>query len=69
MVNAQNPTKYALFSDKVKVSLLMKRRELERRELSKKSILEFIVLMNDVATPESLPKDEGNKCIVILKKK
>jgi translation initiation factor IF-3 len=68
-IKAKKAKEFIEKGDKVKVSLLMKRRELERRELSKKSILEFIVLMNDVATPESLPKDEGNKCIVILKKK
>ena len=68
-IKAKKAKEFIEKGDKVKVSLLMRRRELERRELSKKSILEFIMLMNDVAIPESLPKDEGNKCIVILKKK
>lgn len=54
---------------KVKVVLTMKGRELGRREESKKSILTFIVQMEDVALAESLPRDEGNKCTVILKKK
>lgn len=54
---------------KVKVVLTMRGRELGRREESKKSILTFIVQMDDVAIPESLPRDEGNKCTVILKKK
>lgn len=47
----------------------MKGRELGRREDSKKSLLTFIVEMDEVAVPESLPRDEGNKCTVILKKK
>jgi translation initiation factor IF-3 len=47
----------------------MKGRELSRREDNKKSILEFIVMMDDVAVPESTPKDEGNKTVVILKKR
>ena len=54
---------------KVKVTLTMKGRELSRREENKKSILEFIVMMEDFAVPESTPKDEGNKTIVILKQK
>ena len=48
----------------------MKGREKIRREENKKSIYEFITMLEDVAVPESLPKDEGdNKTIVILKKK
>ena len=54
---------------KVKVTLSMKGRELSRREENKKSILEFIVMMEDVASTEGMPKDEGNKTIVILKPK
>jgi translation initiation factor IF-3 len=47
----------------------MKGRELSRRDENKKSILEFIVMLDDVATPEATPRDEGNKTSVILKKK
>jgi translation initiation factor IF-3 len=47
----------------------MKGRELSRREESKKSILEFIVLLEDVAVPEAAPRDEGNKTVVTLKRK
>lgn len=55
--------------DKVKVVLKMRGRELGRREQSKKSILLFMDRLADVSLPESMPRDEGNKCIVILKKK
>ena len=55
--------------DKVKVVLRMKGRELSRREENKKSILEFITMLEDFCVPESMPKDEGNKTVVILKKK
>lgn len=68
-IKANKAKEFITKGDKVKVTLIMKKRELLRREESKKAILEFIVLMSDVATPESLPKDEGNKSIVILKKK
>jgi len=54
---------------KVKVVLTMKGRELSRREENKKSILEFITMLEDVSVPESMPKDEGNRTIVILKPK
>ena len=68
-IKANKAKEFIAKGDKVKVTLMMKKRELLRREENKKSILEFIVLMSDVAVPESLPKDEGNKSIVILKKK
>lgn len=68
-IKANKAKEFIAKGDKVKVTLMMKKRELLRREENKKAILEFIVLMSDVATPESLPKDEGNKSIVILKKK
>lgn len=55
--------------DKVKVVLTMKGRELSRRDENKRSIFEFITILEDVAVPESMPRDEGNKTIVILKKK
>lgn len=54
---------------KVKVILTMRGRELTRRDENKKSLYEFIQLVEEVATPESLPKDEGNKTTVILTKK
>ena len=54
---------------KVKVILTMSGRELNRREENKRSILEFIVMLEDVAVPESNVKDEGNKTVVMLKRK
>lgn len=68
-IKAKKAKEFIAKGDKVKVTLMMRRREAERREESKRSILEFILLMDDVAVPEALPKDEGNKCIVILKRK
>ena len=63
-----NAKKFIEGGHKVRTTLTMKGRELLRREESKRSILEFIVMMEDVAVPESL-RDDGNKTIVILKKK
>lgn len=53
--------------DKVKVSLFLKGREVQRRDELKKTLYIFIGMVEDVAVPESLPKDEGNRSIVILK--
>ena len=55
--------------DKVKVSLFLKGREIQRRDELKKALYIFIEMVEDVAVPESLPKDEGNRSIVILKSK
>jgi translation initiation factor IF-3 len=66
---ANNAKKFIENGNKVKVTLTMKGRELSRREENKRSILEFIVMLEDVAVPESQPRDDGNKTIVILKKK
>ena len=66
---ANNAKKFIEDGSKVRVTLTMKGRELSRREDNKKSILEFIVMMDDVAIPESALRDEGNKTVVILKKR
>ena len=54
---------------KVKVILIMKGRELSRRMENKKTIFKFIADLEDVAAAESLPKDEGTRTIVFLKRK
>ena len=66
---ANNARKFLEDGSRVRVTLSMKGRELSRREENKKSILEFIVMLDDVAVPETTPRDEGNRTSVILKKK
>lgn len=66
---ANNARKFLEDGSRVKVVLSMKGRELNRREENKKSILEFIVMLEDIAVPESIPRDEGNRTTVILKKR
>ena len=67
---AKNARKFILEGSKVKVVLTFRGREKARKEENKKSLYEFLTMLEDVATPESLPKDEGdNKTIVILKAK
>ena len=60
--------KFLDHGDKVKVVLTMRSRELDRREESKRCILEFIVALEDVSKIESF-KDEKNRTIAILKSK
>ena len=66
---ANNARKFIEDGSRVRVILSMKGRELSRREENKKSILEFVILLEDVAVPEATPRDEGNKTVVILKRK
>jgi len=68
-IKANKARKFISDGDKVKVVLTMRGRELSRRDDSKKCIYEFIDMLSDVSVPEALPRDEGNKCIVMLKKK
>ena len=69
MVKAKKAKEFILNGDKVKVVLTMKGRELLRKEENKRSIYEFIVALEDCAIPESQLREEGNRTIVILKKK
>ena len=66
---ANNARRFLEDGSRVRVTLTMKGRELARREENKKSILEFIVMLEDVAVPEAAPRDDGNKTSVILKRK
>ena len=53
----------------VRVVLTMRGRELSRREESSRSFYEFLVLLGDNISYVSSPKYEGNKLIVIVKRK
>lgn len=55
--------------DKVKVVLRFKGREMQRKDENKRSLYEFIDMASEFSQPETLPKDEGNRMMVILKKK
>lgn len=69
MIKANKAKEFIADGDKVKIVLTMKGRELGRREESKKCLYKIITFMEDVAVPESMPRDENNKSIVIMKKK
>lgn len=68
-IKARKAREFINEGDKVKVVLSMRGRELSRREESKRCLYEFILMVEDVAAPESMPRDEGPRSIVILKKK
>ena len=66
---ARSARKFLGEGSKVKVVLTMRGRELGRREESQKSLLEFIVMLEDEASIEGEMKAMGNKTVVILKPK
>lgn len=68
-IKIQRAREFIEEGSRVRVVLTMKGRELARREENKKPILRFIYLLEDVAVAESMPRDDGNRTSVILKKK
>ena len=62
-------TKFITEGCKVKVVVTMKGRELSRRKENQEPIFRFINDLDGIAVAETMPKDDGNKTIVILKKK
>ena len=55
--------------NKVKVTLFLKGREVLRKDELKKALYLLLEMVEEDAVPEALPKDEGNRSIVILKPK
>ena len=68
-IKVERAKKFIKEGNKVKVILIMRGRELGRRELSKECFRKFIAMISDEASFESAPKDEGNKVIAVFKKK
>ena len=70
-IKANKAKEFINDGDKVKLILILKGRELTRREESKKTFYQFIELMLDsgIVTFDSIPRDEDKKSIVIFKKK
>lgn len=66
---ANSAKKFLSEGMKVKVTLTLKGREMARREENSKSLLEFIVMLEDVGALENPPKGVGNKTFAILKPK
>lgn len=64
---AKKVTEFIEDGDKVKVTLFLKGREVARMEELKRALYVFLGMVEEVAVPESMPKDEGNRSIVILK--
>jgi translation initiation factor IF-3 len=55
--------------DKVKLSLLMKGRQNNMKEQGELVMLKFASLVQEFGSPESLPKCEGNRWIMLIKPK
>ena len=68
-VKARKAREFIEDGHKVKVVLRLKRREAERMEESKRSLYEFMLMVSEFAASESMPKDEGTRSTVILRKK
>lgn len=54
---------------KVKIVLTMKGRELTRRTESQKRLFELLSMLENFVVVETLPKEEGNKTVVVVKHK
>lgn len=61
--------KFIKDGNKVKVTLALKGRECAHREQNQKSLLEFLVMLEDIALIEGTIRNEGNRIIAYLKKK
>ena len=68
-IKANKAREFLSKGDKVRVILTMKGREVSRKEENKRSLLEFIVMLEDVASIENNLVDNGNKTFAILKRK
>ena len=68
-IKANKAKEFLKEGHKVRAVLTMRGRELSRKEENKRSLLEFIVMLEDVAVIENNLVDNGNKTFVILKKK
>ena len=66
---AKHAKEFLSKGEKVRVVLIMRGRELTRREESSKSFYEFLSLMGDEISYDSVPRNEGNKIITVLKRK
>lgn len=68
-IKAKKARAFLQKGDKVKVILTFRGREMLRKEENKICLYKFIDMLSDISVPESMPKDDNNKSIVILKKK
>lgn len=68
-IKAKKALEFLEDGDKVKLSLLMKGRQMAMKEHGELVMLKFAQLVESVGIPESMPKLEGNKWICIIKPK
>lgn len=68
-IKAKHAMEFLEKGKKVRVVLMMKGRELSRREESSKSFYEFLGMLGENISYDNAPKNEGNKLITILKRK
>jgi translation initiation factor IF-3 len=68
-VKAKKALEFLGEGDKVKLSLLMKGRQLTRKENGELVMLKFAHFVEELGVPEALPKLEGNRWQMIIKPK
>lgn len=68
-IKAKKALEFINEGHKVKVILTIKGRELSRREYSKESFYKFLDILSDKVSYDTKPRDEGNKCYAIIKRK
>ena len=66
---AKHAKEFLSKGEKVRVVLIMRGRELTGREESSKAFYEFLSMMGDEISYDSVPRNEGNKIITVLKRK
>ena len=68
-IKAKHAKEFLSKGEKVRIVLIMRGRELSRREESSKSFYEFLSLMGDEVSYDFSPRNEGNKIVTVLKRK
>ena len=66
---AKHAKEFLSKGEKVRVILIMRGRELTRREESSKSFYEFLSIMGDDISYDFPPRNEENKIVTVLRRK
>ena len=68
-IKAKKVSEFLVKGDKVKLSLLLKGRQMNMKEQGELVLLKFAKMVEETGLPEALPKLESSKWLMILKPK